>query len=208
MLPPCDRDAYSREEASSVMRYRDGRVTLAEGYFWSRPNGWHTHGYIYGPSQSAAQPYKVRTVFSCNPFVPIVTVIDDMTTRNVRQYDGPDWELLRFDHDPSTYPGVSFATCGQDGPRQYVAGSNPSWIPSLVPASYMSPFQAHQSQGLGGDLPLILALMSFWHPWNTDHHERMEEVFWGRRPLWRDRLWGGNPRDGPQGCKSLACHGV
>lgn len=191
------------------MRYKDGRVTLADGYFWERPNGWHTPGFICGPSQSAEQqpiPYKVQTVFSCNPFIPIITINDDMTTRNVDQYHGPKWELLRFEHDTNTYPGVSFATCGHDGPRQYVAGSNPSWIPNLVPASYLSPFSAQQSQGLGGDLPLILALMSFWHPWSMDHHERMEGVFYGRRPLWKDRFWRADPRDGPEGCKSLVPH--
>lgn len=209
MLPPCDKRAYSRETASRVMRYKDGRVTLADGYYWCRPKGWHTDGYIFGPSEAAIQQptrYKVQTVFSCNPFIPIVTIKADMTTCNIDKYKGPNWELLRFEHRSNTYPGVSFAT-GREGPRQYVAGSSPSWIPSLVPTSYLSPFDEQDSQGLGGDLPLVLALMSFWYPWGMDHHERMERVFHGRQALWRDRSWRvADPEYGPSGCKSPVPH--
>lgn len=191
------------------MRYQDGRVNVADGHVWHRPEGFHTPGYVFGSSQPGARqptPYKVQTVFSCNPFLPIIAAPDDMTTCDIDRLDGPQWGLLRFRHGGVKRPGVSFATRGQDGPFQYVAGSNPLWIPSLVPQSYLTPCDAPASQGLGGDLPLILGLMSFWPPWNIEHEARMEQVFYGRHALWRDHFWRGDPRYGPKGRKSHVSH--
>ncbi|MBE3050243.1 hypothetical protein IMZ48_48655 [Candidatus Bathyarchaeota archaeon] len=207
-LPPNDRRAYAGEEPSRVMRYRDGRVTLAEGYDWHRPHGLHTRGCIFRPSGlEGPRPnrYKTQTVFSCNPFLPIVATPADMMAHDMDSHNGPQWDLLRFEHDPR-HPGVSFAAYGQEGrhesPRQYVAGVGPSWIPSLVPESYLNPYNDSDSRGLGGDLPLLLALMSFGHRWTTRHDARMEEVFYGRDALWRDRRWWGDPEVRPEGCKS------
>lgn len=207
-MPPDRRQAYADEEPSKVMRYRNGQVTVDDNYGWYRRRGFFNSGEIAWRSPSGLQTprlYKARTIFSCNPFLPIIAAPDDMTTRDIDDANGPRWQALRFEHDRE-YPGLSFAAFGEHGmhygTRQYVGGLNPSWIPSLVPETYKSPYSLPESEGLGGDLPLILALMSFWPHWDMDHDRRMREVFYGHGALWRDRIWGAEPRHRPQGCKS------
>lgn len=208
-MPPYDRHAYVDEEPSRVMRYQGGQVTLAEGHVWHRPHGTHTRGYIVGPSRSSGPnptSYKVKTVFSCNPFLPIVAVPEDMTTHDMDGRNGLRWDMLRFEHETQQHPGISFAACGQEGhydqPRQYVAGRSPSWIPGLVPEIYRSQRPVPDSRGLSGDLPLLLALMSFFPQRSTPHDLRMERVFYSRHALWRNRCWCIEPMARPQGCKS------
>lgn len=211
VIPPTRPEQYTGETPSSVMRYDRGRVTQADEYYWARLGGPRTQGRIW-PLQGAFVPmiYKEQTVFSCNPFLPIVVANGDTSLPTDDPGDdrgGPDWNLLHFRHDMDAHPGVSLATCSRSN-RLRVAGRDPSWIPHLVPQGFANPHSHQSSQGLGGDLPLLLALMAFSEPRHlhdspeVDQEIRMSRTFYGSGAHWRDNYWTWNSP--PQGCKLLS----
>lgn len=208
-LPPRDCYGYTNEHASRVMRYLDGEVTEAQGYQWFRPGLCQT-GYCYSLAQEEPEPakcYRDFGVFSCGPHLPIVVMPGDPMTIT----DGKNaMHALRFFHPPITsgLRGVSQATWPEGHmppggfPVKYVAGRDPSWIPSLVPKIFRNPDTGVSSRGLGGELPIVLGLMAF-----SEAGGMVDEVFLGRnghRGRWRDRVWMNNHE--PQRCMPPTVH--
>ena len=210
-LPPRSCYGYTNEHASRVMRYQAGQVTEAREYQWYR-QGLCQPGYCFSLAQQ--QPvtcYSDLGVFSCGPHLPIVLMRGDPMTI----VDGKEaMHALRFFHPPagSELRGVSQATWADGNmppggfPVRYVAGRDPSWIPSLVPKTFRNPAAGVSSRGLGGELPVVLGLMAF-----SEAGGRADEVFLGRnghRGRWRDRVWMNSHE--PQRCMSrlLALHAL
>ncbi|SPO00745.1 uncharacterized protein DNG_03493 [Cephalotrichum gorgonifer] len=195
--PPTDYDHYTHgEDPSRVMRYADGRVTPADEYYWVREGD--RNGQICSETHDYPTPYKIQTVFSCNPFLPIVVADGDIS---VPPDDGqrPRWEFLTFVHASSTHTtkyDISLAVgkgSHGGGRRRYVAGSAHSWVPSLVPKGFVRRRAGSSpSRGLGGELPIVLALMSFYEPLGATQEERMENVFYGENARWSGGIWRGS----------------
>ncbi|PNP49659.1 hypothetical protein THARTR1_09670 [Trichoderma harzianum] len=204
-IPPSNPNGYGGETPGRVMRYRHGRVTAAPGYEWYREDTNESPrppGYVlmYNPDGSPmytedgtrryATVYKQLAVFSCNPFLPIVVVNGDPLSA-----ESLSRSPLQF-HYPPHQEGISHAVHPESymqyglGPRKYVAGANPSWMPSLVPAIYSNPFNPGPSTGLAGELPIILGLMAFSE--STSLEGAVNRTFLGagvHRGLWRDGQW-------------------
>ncbi|POR35884.1 Uncharacterized protein TPAR_03926 [Tolypocladium paradoxum] len=204
-LPPRNCYGYSGEIASRVMRYQGGEVTEARGYQWFRSELCQS-GYCYSTSCESVMCYRDFGVFSCGPHLPIVVMPGDPMTI----VEGKDaMHALRFFHPSSNseLKGVSQATWA-DGdmppggfPVKYVAGRDPSWIPSLVPKMFRNTETGVSSRGLGGELPIVLGLMAF-----SEAGGRVDEIFLGRnghRGRWRDRVWMNSHE--PQGCMPRPC---
>ncbi|KAL7922534.1 hypothetical protein ACQKWADRAFT_81676 [Trichoderma austrokoningii] len=185
------------------MRYHNGRVTEAGRYRWWRGEfdgiAWPpgticmvgADGYpVYtddGQVQYAAARYKELAVYSCNPLLPIVVDNGDPLSSTTALDRSP----LLFFHPPSQ-PGVSQAVHPDSpmspgpAPCKYVAGANPSWIPSLVPETYRNPYNSVSSVGLAGELSIVLGLMAF------SEQESLTETFVGdgsARARWKRGFW-------------------
>ncbi|KEZ39766.1 hypothetical protein SAPIO_CDS9727 [Scedosporium apiospermum] len=200
VIPPKDSNGFADEKESVVMRYMDGRVTPASGYRWDREGGWGTAGSIVGTRRTTK--YKEQTVFSCNPHLPIVVGNFDPTVEvSDRDIDARKWHLLHFKCRPE-FPATSFANGNAEG-STYVVGSNPTWMPSLVPHTFRnrSQYRLQQSRGLSGDVPLVLGLMAFWDDWWDNHQVRMQNTFYGHDSHWRDGVW--TRRDEPRGYPTI-----
>ncbi|KAM6509764.1 hypothetical protein FALCPG4_017411 [Fusarium falciforme] len=202
--PPRFPDGYAGEVPSKVMRYSNGEVSEAFGYYWHR-NSSDDVGYLfridasgnYIPDPStgsylAAQQYKTFAVFACNPLLPImVTDVDPLVYQS-------GWDLLRIFHSRGIQSGLSQVVTlespmalGQ-GPVRYVAGKSPSWVPGLIPETYRNPFpHAPASLGLGGELPVILGLMALNACPASGGENEANEVFL-EKEQWRNRQWRGN----------------
>ncbi|KAL7914952.1 hypothetical protein GGI35DRAFT_164619 [Trichoderma velutinum] len=215
-VPPINPTGFAGETRGQVMRYRNGRVAAAPGYGWYREDrdldgtAWPP-GYVlmYHPDGSHvfnedgtlryAIVYKQLAVFSCNPFLPIVVDNGDPLSA-----DSLVRTPLLF-HHPSTQQGISHAVHPESlmqhgpGPCKFVAGANPSWVPSLVPATYSNPYNpSDPSRGLAGELPIILGLMAFSEP--TELEGAVDQIFLGsggHRGKWRDGRW--HRTEAPQG---------
>jgi hypothetical protein len=112
--------------------------------------------------------------------------------------------MLRFYHPERGNParGVSQATVGGGG-HAYVAGRNPGWIPNLVPSTFKHPREHHaddpaagerpppRSRGLGGELPVVLGLMTFAAGGGgvSDHQSAVSRAFLGHNAYWRGGTW-------------------
>lgn len=129
-------------------------------------------------------PYRTQTIFACSPLLPVIVTDGDASLgysvpRQLCPCDSrfdesyTPWYQLHFERrDGVSY--VNSAGCGDS----FVAGRNASWIPSLVPSVYQNTGDsAGPSQGLSGDLPIILALMAF--------HGRPGRA----SSIFRDRKW-------------------
>lgn len=205
-LPPRHREQYGNDMPSEVMRFHDGRISRASSesveYSWVRRDHHGEGGILkrFGETCAFLWKYKSASVFSCNPLLPIVFARDDYSI-NV----GP-LHALQFLHCqgiskvsyPDEYPCLS---SNNAPPAKFVAGRHPSWMPNLVPAAYENPYRVGQSQGLGGDLAVVLGLMAFQsaHPMYEDQDRRtINEVFLGRHGegggLWKDYRWRGDRR--------------
>lgn len=191
-LPPRVWYGYTREYESRVMKYYDGSVTVASEYYWSR-GSLGQPGYICkmeeDGSMSVAEEFSSRGVFSCNPHLPLVIIPEDPTTCALTNQKKV-MHALHFVHALNP-DGISYASTDDLSqiPIQYSAcqkhldGARSSLIPSLVPPSYEPPTTPpRRSRGLSGDLGILLGMMAFSR--NT-----VEEVFVGRSPLWRNRVW-------------------
>ncbi|KAF4446228.1 hypothetical protein F53441_10113 [Fusarium austroafricanum] len=194
------------------MRYRNGEVSEATGYYWDRDTSTQPEGQLlrldsrgnylvdeYGRYFTAPE-YKTFGVAACNPLLPIMVVDHDpLVTRG-------NWELLRVFHPP-TVPGLSqvateSSNMGQGGgPLLYVAGRSPSWIPGLLPTTYKSPPRhgISRSSGLGGELPIILGLMalSASPDQNEMSNSSIDNVFLGHNRIFKHGAWTSS--DAPKG---------
>ncbi|KAL7801522.1 hypothetical protein V8C43DRAFT_136988 [Trichoderma afarasin] len=206
-IPPSIPNGYGGETLGRVMRYHNGRVTVAPGYRWHREGmnettGWWPAGgvLVCNPDESPmytedgmlqyAALYKQLAVFSCNPFLPVVVVNGDpLSAESLAR------SPLQF-HHPLHQEGISHAVHPESimqyglGPRKYVAGANPSWMPSLVPTIYSNPYNAVPSTGLAGELPIILGLMAFSESKQVEG--ALDRTFLGdgvHRGKWRDGQW-------------------
>lgn len=216
ILPPMTRHGYRDIVPGTVFRYTNGVVTIAENYFWQRlaedMDGRPREGGIYryhaygdGPDYTVtrALDYKVQSIFACSesPCLPIIVAGGDILLYDsyMRPVSGQGtatmnnsdccWDLLHFEHRS----GVSLATGFPFG-RPYVAGSDPSWIPSLVPKVFENPKEPQtESRGLAGDISIVIGLMAFHGP-----PENPSQVF--ARHWWQHNSWHG-PTSRPAYCK-------
>ncbi|KAL6834931.1 hypothetical protein V8C40DRAFT_97811 [Trichoderma camerunense] len=209
-VPRTNSSGYEGETHGRVLRYQNGRVTAAPGYEWYRADFNETAwppGYVlmYNPDESPmyneygtpayATVYKQLSVFSCGPFLPIVVINGDPLTADPLSNDSPSRMPLMF-HHPPLQKGISHAVHPEGhmepgpGPCKYVAGANPSWMPSLVPTIYSHPSNPGPSNGLAGELPIILGLMAFSE--SKDVEGALDRTFLGdgvHRGRWRDGQW-------------------
>ncbi|KAM0421536.1 hypothetical protein ACHAPT_010710 [Fusarium lateritium] len=196
------------------MRYSNGEVSEAGGYYWYRPepqgvgglmqldhNGncivADTGSYLY------AEEYKTFSVAACNPLLPIMVTDQDPLVSPTGA-----WELLRIFHPRGNLAGLSQVVTlesrmGDGGaPVRYVAGRSPSWMPNLLPRTYRSPnSRAPGSAGLGGELPIILGLMALAAERNPSTNDPVDQLFL-RQHAWRRYEWK-NGNDPPKGCEYL-----
>ncbi|KAK3325060.1 hypothetical protein B0H66DRAFT_599247 [Apodospora peruviana] len=192
ILPPTHQQAYRDELAGQVFRYDRGTVSPADEYQWYRPV-WGMAGGIIRPGNPVyAMPYKTQTVFACSPHLPIIVSDCDASLgttwfrHNCDCDDANDgntdsWNSLHFVNSN----GVSQVNASSQG-DQYVAGRNPSWIPALVPRAFEDTSQnTTPSQGLGGELPIVIALMAF-----HSSRGRASHVFSSRK--WEHNEWRGS----------------
>lgn len=201
------------------MRWKDGQVSAANGWHWGRdlpaPGQPSAPGRVWTTLSSGspyfADNYSIFTTFSCNPLLPFVVAEGDPSTA-----DGPRLSPLLFFHPPSgnAMRGVSQAVTDESvmgngpGPVKYTAGRQPSWVPSLVPPTYLTPeADAPRSAGLGGELPIVIALMAFSERGNlAAGTNRTEEIFLGRpghHGRWHNWRWTHNYH--PTGCEFTRC---
>lgn len=192
-MPP-DRPAfYAGECPGRVFRYVDGEIHQALGYTWSRKNPSDPDGPVGNIVVNGAdglvyptQEYSTFTVFNCWGPLPCVYVKADVTMTNLGDYGiGHRWHLMSFQSPDST--GVS--RIAEAGGSQVVAGRGPTWAPSLVNGMFMNYGNRPQSQGLAGELPVIIGQMALTH---TQGHTDQPFI----RQLWHRRKWGGG--SGPQ----------
>ncbi|KFA79863.1 hypothetical protein S40288_03748, partial [Stachybotrys chartarum IBT 40288] len=205
VLPPETPSGYSFEIVSSVMRYQGGAVTAAQGYGFYRQQAedgqTRNEGTVWkNCSETAvcATAYKCWSIFSCNPLLPIVISMEDPLVYN------SSWHALQFFHPVAGSPlrGISQAAIDDSsmgfggGLKKFVAGTNPSWIPALVPKTYSNLYTGSyslRSNGLAGDLPIVIGLMAFSEPRNPDNStNRVSEIFLGsaaHRGRWRNGKW-------------------
>ncbi|KAK0609512.1 hypothetical protein B0T17DRAFT_501591 [Bombardia bombarda] len=208
-MPPARAEAYQSETRGTVFRYKRGNVTPAPEFQWYRP-AMGKAGSIIDGHGNLAWMHKQQTVFACSALLPIVVADCDASLgyswmrRGCRHCDGfydfgcySRWDLLHFDH----YNGITQATKGSIG-SPYIAGSNASWMPALVPKVFKNnqagPGAAPpRSRGLSGELPIVIALMAF-------HSSRghASEVF--RSQWWQGNRWHG-PSKAPQGYPGVEC---
>ncbi|KAJ4251928.1 hypothetical protein NW762_011228 [Fusarium torreyae] len=210
-IPPRLPQQYHGEVPSKVMRYRNGEVSEATDYHWYReiemlpaPQGQLLRLDDYGNylrDQTGqcypAQEYKTFGVAACNPLLPIMVIDQDPL---VSQTAG--WELLRIFHPPNL-SGLSQVVTNDSpmgvggAPVLHAAGRSPSWMPSLLPETYRMPRRsAPRSEGLGGELPIVLGLMALSAPHDLNNAS-VDRVFLGHDRAWRHGVW--NNRDAPKG---------
>ncbi|KAF4998229.1 hypothetical protein FGRMN_3278 [Fusarium graminum] len=175
LIPPGHPNQYRGEIPSKVMRYCNGEVTEATDFYWYRNTDTlpasqgqllridDQRNYVMDHNSQCyyAEEYKTFGVAACNPLLPIMVTDQDPLVSEAF------WELLRIFHPPRL-PGLSqvvtlHSDMGVGGaPVLYIAGRSPTWMPSLLPATYKSPrSNSPRSSGLGGELPIVLGLMAF-----------------------------------------------
>lgn len=209
LIPPTDPTSYTAEIPSSVMYYRDGNVTVAEGFHWAREPQYPAEGCLWGPDTETGEwytvhKYKTFAVFACNSHLPIMVSPYDPLSVNTRS----GWELLQLFHPRGSLRGISQVACEDsemaEGPGlvRHAAGARPSWIPSLLPSTYKSTAtDPPTSRGLGGELPIILGLMALSaEPDPMGTNDNTNNVFIGHQRRWRRQQWtyDERPRGYPQ----------
>jgi hypothetical protein len=206
-VPPTHPLNYTYEIPGMPMQYSDGNIRPLQGYQWFRDisgHGTRTEGNLMYPDQSgewaSAVKYSACAVFACNPHLPIMVCPADPYLEDTRSR----WELLQVFH-PRRLPGVSQVAHEDsrmpDGPglKRYVAGTRPSWMPSLVPSSYQAPSSADApaSRGLGGELAIVLGLMALTAEPDVTGGNNTHNVFLsyeGHPAKWRQQRWTSSSR--------------
>lgn len=212
---PTSPESYDQRNdlETLVLLYHDGEIfDVSRRYYWWRDDTGA--GAIYAFTDRHAPPfqattYNQATICSGHPLLPFSMVKTDATFEETQVFsdgEGIDcltWEPLRFFFplgSDGRITGVSQAvfscSLGQDAPgglpRTYVAGRNPSWLRSLVPATYENHSAgAPASRGLGGDLAILLGLMAFTAPL-ANGISRARTVFLPPYARWRNRRWYGD----------------
>lgn len=212
ILPPATGNGYHSDLQVPVFRYNtDGVITRAEGYYWGRsaagqPGGiyrYDTFNNLIGQATDLA----VHSIVSCSesPCLPFLVAEGDPSLSNscahsagchCAELSGENelirWRLLHFDHNGP----LSLANAGYFG-HSYVAGRKPSWMPALVPKVFENPTGTQvPSQGLAGDVSIVIGLMAFHSPPGNP-----TQVFEEHR--WWQNTWIG-PHSRPTHCKDLA----
>uniref|UniRef100_A0A8H7NL72 Uncharacterized protein n=1 Tax=Bionectria ochroleuca TaxID=29856 RepID=A0A8H7NL72_BIOOC len=196
------------ERPSEVMKYDNGIVTSCPDYFyWGRNPNQNNRGAIFARHANGnvteTEAYKTATIFSCHPHMPFAMVDVDASVEETYSRENmpsdqlwryPVWEPLQFLH-PKDYHrrGISQAVFGtspiathHNGPLQYVAGTNASCIPRLVPWTCRYPYPHVQpSKGLGGELTILIGLMAFCP--SRDSVGTRAELFIPQ--YWRNNKW-------------------
>lgn len=127
-------------------------------------------------------PYKTSTVVYCDPWLQFRAVPYDASSYDVESTGYPRWHCLSFTH----YEGIS--RVGIAGTAQYLAGGGQDWINQLGLSTYCNDNDNSQSQGLTGDLGILIALIAFscrandldkilmsdkaWHRYRWSGHNR------------------------------------
>ncbi|KAI6784947.1 uncharacterized protein J7T54_008041 [Emericellopsis cladophorae] len=124
------------------------------------------------------------------------------------QTEDHKWQPLRFfaplsaDRTPTGVSQAVFSsslTAAHIGgvPRPFAAGRHANWLGRLVPTTYDSPLSsAPRSAGLGGELTILLALMTFTAPVEMTCTSRAHTVFLGHNARWRYGKWLHNDKPG------------
>ncbi|KDN67824.1 hypothetical protein CSUB01_04770 [Colletotrichum sublineola] len=169
-LPPSTPRGYGQETIGRVWRYRDGVVSLAEGFFWYRPEPG-SPGVICAankfPFLQRTVQHSTFSVFNCWRFLPCLYTDIDVTTVGGMGVDNKLSHLEFYqDHGDSGVTRIR----ASGGSQRHVVGGRPSWIPALLPETYAAPSShAQQSTGLGGCLPIIIGLLALTKkPGHTD----------------------------------------
>ncbi|KAK2002601.1 hypothetical protein LX36DRAFT_228121 [Colletotrichum falcatum] len=188
-LPPITSGGYGPETVGSVWRYRDGVVSPAEGFFWCRTEPGSPgaicavneytdeHGLTFQFLERTVE-HSTFSVFNCWRFLPCLYTDADVTTLDGM---GADNKLSHLEfYQDHTDSGVTRIRAS-GGSQRHVVGGRPSWVPALLPETYLPPSShAQQSTGLGGCLPIIIGLLALTKkPGHTD------DVF-------RNGEWSGN----------------
>ncbi|KPM40760.1 hypothetical protein AK830_g5759 [Neonectria ditissima] len=212
LIPPTAPAKYTDEIASKVMRYHDGVVSDASEFFWTRDTtSFPAVGCLWGTDGAtgesfALDKYKSCAVFACNPHLPIMVTAHDPLAEGTRSC----WQLLQLFHPRDELSGITQVATEDSrmpaggGLVRYAAGSKPTWIPSLLPETYKTPWaNAPNSRGLGGELAVILGLMalSAGHD-STNSNNNTNHVFlgYGRGPgRWHRKKW--TCEEEPKGCE-------
>lgn len=179
--PPVVAQGFLAQTPGHVFRWRDGLVSLAEGYIWSLQPDGYAQGRIYANSLNTGvvwpEYYRTATVFYCNHFAKFFTARGDTSTRD--SLDPEDsWHPLSFFHENSNVSYVDHS-----GDQEFLAVRHASWIEQLLPNTYRRHSKnGPASGGLAGLLPIVIALVAF-SCLNRD------ELY---RVLINDRAWRGH----------------
>ncbi|KAI1176067.1 hypothetical protein F4777DRAFT_285496 [Nemania sp. FL0916] len=192
-MPPEDPHDYHSETAGTVFRYRDGEITVADGYRWSRDDrvdvitGLRAPGAIVRVDAEGQEvpmhEYSKYSVFHCWGPLPCVYEKADALSTPIGEYEGGGyrWNLMSFVDKSLSPPGLTRIAAG--GQALVVAGRSPSWMPRLVPELFWNGLpNLPRSTGLGGELPVIIAQMALSQPpGETDVPFRLR---WWRHGRW------------------------
>ncbi len=204
VMPPFDPSCYEGEAPGTVLRYRDGEIEVARGYYWERDSldlnsPLKPAGSIYltggnDPPWEMTK-YSQFTVFNCWRPLPCVYMEEDPLCSLISPYgadsgpglygEGRRLNLMSFEDPDIT--GITHIALG--GNSQVVAGRQPSWMPSLVPEMFRNPDRhAPISRGLGGLLPVIIGQMALTQP--KGQTDRPFASQWWHRRHWRRQNLG------------------
>ncbi|RYP06466.1 hypothetical protein DL765_009475 [Monosporascus sp. GIB2] len=198
-IPSTSPNSVGGETAGTVFRYSNGGIHNVSGImYWDRRDT-NLPGRITYRSEEIGQDnvtpvtayrelgeYQTCTLFDCGPFLPCIFANGDATVNALTDPSFRYW-ALHFSHDG----GVSRAA---SGPHKVVAGSHPSWLGTLVHTIYKNHMEnAPQSEGLGGELGLVLGLMAL-----TQRPGYASRAFrhWNNH-RWTGRREAGIPQSGP-----------
>ncbi|KAI1865339.1 uncharacterized protein JN550_008387 [Neoarthrinium moseri] len=187
-LPPETWDGYVEESQGRVFRYKNGVVTVEDIYTWHRPGpglagsiGWWSQNTDETGNPihefQALDPYSTFSVFNCGPFLPCIFGGGDVTVHGDDEFYG--WRALHFIHEG----GVSQAS--PNGSHKIVAGRNAGFIDGLLPRAYRNTnTHAPVSQGLGGHIGIVIALMAL-----SQRRGAIDAAF--ARSHWHNNRWTG-----------------
>ncbi|KAI1323671.1 hypothetical protein F5Y16DRAFT_332846 [Xylariaceae sp. FL0255] len=206
IMPPEDPWHYSDEIVGTVFRWQDGNITPATDYVWYRPEGIHptngtrAEGYISSRYYGQCEQYKTFAVFNCwRPLPCVYAQADPMVTPLGNLGAGEHWSLMGFEDDD----GTGLTRIAADRGVQVVAGRNPSWLPGLIPNTFENLITGTPSNGLGGELAVIIGRVALQYGQNDT-----DTPFRGGK--WKYGVWQSphNPADvtGPGALRGVLVH--